>query len=42
MITFVRTGVIALVELVDFEKKVVLPHEYTLSGPKIDRFERWM
>ena len=39
MITFVRTGVIALVELVDFEKKVVLPHEYTLSGPKIDRFE---
>lgn len=39
MVTFVRTGVIALVELVDFEKKVVLPHEYTLSGPKIDRFE---
>jgi uncharacterized protein (DUF1015 family) len=39
MITFVRTGVIALVELVDFEEKVVLPHEYTLSGPKIDRFE---
>lgn len=39
MVTFVRTGVIALVELVDFEKKIVLPHEYTLSGPKIDRFE---
>jgi uncharacterized protein (DUF1015 family) len=39
MITFVRTGVIALVKLVDFEEKVVLPHEYTLSGPKIDRFE---
>lgn len=39
MKTFVRTGVIALVKLVDFEEKVVLPHEYTLSGPKIDRFE---
>lgn len=37
--TFIRTGVIALVKLVDFEENVVLPHEYTLSGPKIDRFE---
>lgn len=39
MKSFVRTGVISLVKLVDFEEKVVLPHEHTLSGPKIDRFE---
>ncbi|MBN2036769.1 MAG: DUF1015 domain-containing protein [Chitinispirillaceae bacterium] len=34
-----RTGIIALVKLVDFSEGVVLPHEYTLSGPKIDRYE---
>jgi uncharacterized protein (DUF1015 family) len=35
----VRTGVVVLVKLVDFEAKVVLPHEATLSGPKQDRYE---
>ncbi len=34
-----RTGVVLLVELVNFEKKIVFPHEYTLSGPKQDRYE---
>lgn len=36
---YVRTGVVVRVKLVDFEEKVVLPHEATLSGPKIDRYE---
>jgi len=35
----VRTGVVVLVKLVDFEDKVVLPHEATLTGPKKDRYE---
>lgn len=35
----VRTGVVVLVKLVEFADKVVLPHEATLSGPKIDRYE---
>ena len=35
----IRTGVIVLVELTPFEKKVVVPHEATLSGPKKDRYE---
>jgi uncharacterized protein (DUF1015 family) len=34
-----RTSVIALVKLVDYEQGLILPHEYTLSGPKIDRYE---
>ena len=34
-----RTGVVVLVKLVPFEDGVVLPHEYTLSGPKLDRYE---
>jgi uncharacterized protein (DUF1015 family) len=34
-----RTSVVALVKLVDYEKGLILPHEYTLSGPKIDRYE---
>jgi uncharacterized protein (DUF1015 family) len=34
-----RTAVIALVKLVDYDQGLVLPHEYTLSGPKIDRYE---
>ncbi|KMQ51313.1 hypothetical protein CHISP_1796 [Chitinispirillum alkaliphilum] len=37
--SFERIGVITLVKLVDFEEKVVFPHEYTLSGPKQDRYE---
>ena len=36
---FERSGIVALVKLVDFSKGIVLPHEYTLSGPKIDRYE---
>jgi uncharacterized protein (DUF1015 family) len=36
---FERTGVVAAVKLVDFSENIVLPHEYTLSGPKADRYE---
>ena len=36
---FERSGIVALVKLVDFSDGVVLPHEDTLSGPKIDRYE---
>ncbi|HUI91838.1 MAG TPA: DUF1015 domain-containing protein [Chitinivibrionales bacterium] len=38
-VSYKRTSVIALVKLVDYEKRLILPHEYTLSGPKIDRYE---
>ncbi|MFP4164413.1 MAG: DUF1015 domain-containing protein [Chitinispirillaceae bacterium] len=38
-VTHERTGVCVLVKLVDFEEQVVFPHEYTLSGPKADRYE---
>lgn len=38
-VTYTRTGVIVLVKLVDYEEGVVFPHEYTLTGPKIDRYE---
>jgi uncharacterized protein (DUF1015 family) len=34
-----RTAVIALVKLVDYDKGIVHPHEYTLTGPKVDRYE---
>src|ERR1019366_354221 len=34
-----RRGFLALVELVPFSDRVVLPHERTLSGPKADRLE---
>jgi uncharacterized protein (DUF1015 family) len=34
-----RTAVIALVKLTEYDQKIVLPHEYTLTGPKIDRYE---
>ena len=37
--THERTGICALVKLVGFEEQVVFPHEYTLSGPKQDRYE---
>jgi uncharacterized protein (DUF1015 family) len=37
--TCTRTGVIVLVKLVDYEESVVFPHEYTLTGPKIDRYD---
>jgi uncharacterized protein (DUF1015 family) len=34
-----RTGMTLLVRLEDFSDEVILPHENTLSGPKIDRYE---
>jgi len=34
-----RIGICVLVRLVDFDENVVFPHEYTLSGPKQDRYE---
>ncbi len=34
-----RVGFVALLEVSSFEKKQILPHEHTLSGPKKDRFE---
>ena len=38
-IEYRRGGFIALCELIEFSKGVVLPHEKTLSKPKADRFE---
>jgi uncharacterized protein (DUF1015 family) len=35
--TIVRRGFLALVRLVPFAERSVLPHERTLSGPKVDR-----
>jgi uncharacterized protein (DUF1015 family) len=35
---YVRKGFIASIELSPFSARVVLPHEHTLSGPKVDRF----
>ena len=37
--TYTRKGFIALIELSPFSARVVLPHEHTLSGPKVDRFK---
>jgi uncharacterized protein (DUF1015 family) len=37
--TRTRKGFIALIELSPFSDRVVLPHEHTLSGPKVDRFK---
>lgn len=37
--TYVRTAIIGSVKLVDFDEGVVQPHEYTLPGPKVDRYE---
>jgi uncharacterized protein (DUF1015 family) len=34
-----RRGFLALVRVVPFEKRIVLPHERTLSGPKEDRLK---
>jgi len=34
-----RIGICVLVKLVGFDEQVVFPHEYTLSGPKQDRYE---
>jgi uncharacterized protein (DUF1015 family) len=38
-ISYRRTAVIALVKLVDYDKGIIHPHEYTLTGPKVDRYE---
>ncbi len=35
--TFTRLGLIAALELAEFEEGIVLPHERTFSGPKQDR-----
>ncbi|OED35746.1 hypothetical protein AB834_04190 [PVC group bacterium (ex Bugula neritina AB1)] len=37
--TLKRTALMAMVELEEFSKKIILPHEKTLSGPKKDRLE---
>ncbi len=34
-----RTAIISLVKLVDYDQGIVHPHEYTLTGPKADRYE---
>jgi uncharacterized protein (DUF1015 family) len=39
LVPYRRTAVIALVKLVDYDKGVIHPHEYTLTGPKVDRYE---
>jgi uncharacterized protein (DUF1015 family) len=39
IVTFERIGIIATVKLVPFSDGIVLPHEYTFSGPKADRYE---
>ena len=36
---YVRQGLISAVRLVDFDSGVVLPHEFTRPGPKVDRLE---
>ena len=38
-VSYTRTGAIVLVKLVDYEDGIIFPHEYTLTGPKIDRYE---
>jgi uncharacterized protein (DUF1015 family) len=37
--SYTRKGFIALVKLEPFSARVVLPHEHTLSGPKLDRLK---
>jgi uncharacterized protein (DUF1015 family) len=37
--TFSRRGFIALLQLEPFSARVVLPHEHTLAGPKLDRLK---
>lgn len=36
---YIRSGFIGLLKLSEFDKGVVFPHEKTLSGPKIDRYD---
>jgi len=37
--TYTRKGFVSLLELEPFARRVVLPHEHTLSGPKADRLK---
>ncbi|MBN2573455.1 MAG: DUF1015 domain-containing protein, partial [Deltaproteobacteria bacterium] len=37
--TYSRKGFFALILLSPFADRIVLPHEHTLSGPKVDRFK---
>jgi uncharacterized protein (DUF1015 family) len=37
--SYTRKGFISLIELTPFSDRIVLPHEHTLSGPKVDRFK---
>ena len=37
--SYCRTAVIVLVKLVDYDQGIVHPHEYTLTGPKADRYD---
>ena len=37
--SYTRKGFFALILLSPFSERVVLPHEHTLSGPKVDRFK---
>jgi uncharacterized protein (DUF1015 family) len=37
--TYTRKGFFSLIELSPFSERIVLPHEHTLSGPKVDRFK---
>jgi uncharacterized protein (DUF1015 family) len=37
--SYTRRGFIALLKLEPFSARVVLPHEHTLSGPKLDRLK---
>jgi uncharacterized protein (DUF1015 family) len=36
---YTRKGFVALIKLEPFSARVVLPHEHTLSGPKLDRLK---
>lgn len=38
-VRYERLGVTTQVKLVDFDEGIIQPHEYTLSGPKVDRYE---
>jgi uncharacterized protein (DUF1015 family) len=37
--SYTRKGFISLIELSPFAERVVLPHEHTIAGPKVDRFK---
>ena len=37
--SYTRKGFFGLIELSPFADRIVLPHEHTLSGPKVDRFK---